>query len=188
MSITLQRLVVAAALLLNMACTTPQQPEKQGLFLERADVPKWLVAGEDRRKGSDDAKDYADDGVTFVGFRVWAADNSGEGPHAFTRIVDVRYRFESEIAAKKFFKDRARSLAEGVPPAPKAAKVGDESAAFFGVPPIFKKAGLGSPHGIYVVRVGAVVIKLYASLENVSQAKGMATLKRMADRAAARAK
>jgi len=156
------------------------------LFLEGSELPPGLKAGEDRRSGAGDAADFKGDGATFVGFRVWN-DAYKDKAGSVDRLVDARFVFKTENDATAFFSKRSVSLAEGVPVAPKAVTVGDESRAFSGVPAMFAQFGLDRTQVVYLVRQGRVVIKLYCSLGK-AKVNGLEVLAPIAVRAATRVK
>ncbi len=131
------------------------------LFLSKVDLPGGFKITEDNRgrsPGGDD-KLYAELGGSYGGFTVWMAPDAKS---SIGRIVDLRWVFPSETAARVYLEKSLTVLAEGMDPVPGALKVGDET-YIFGPGIKASRLGLNAPMFSVVFRKGIVVAKLFVA-------------------------
>lgn len=153
-------------------------------FLTAADLAGMRRSQDSRSKGAD-ARDkaFSKHGGQSAGMAVWM----GGTKDAVWRLVDIRWTFPTEAAARAYHADALKANSEGAAPVPAAGKVGSECSVFGGTS-THPALGVTMTQFYYVFRVGKVVAKVYVA-QGPSAAKGALTaakVQAIAAKAAAR--
>lgn len=139
-----------------MSLSPQEERVYRALFLTAEDVDGLkggeAVHGEEAESG-DDA--WVPCHGIKAGFQVWQRIEGTE----LTRLVDVRWLFPSEDAARRYHTSRLAANAEGFRPVPAFVMPGAEVAAFAGLDPF----GLGGEMRIYLFAFGRVCAKVFVT-------------------------
>ncbi len=142
------------------------------LFLTEAELPKGMRRVQDSRKKGADPQDsaYRKHGGQSAGMSIWM----GRSDDPVWRMVDIRWVFPSESAARAYHAEALSANSERQPRIPKAEHVGTECGVFGGTV-THEAAKVTMTHYFYIFRVGRVVSKLYVA-QGPSASKGALTV------------
>ena len=137
----------------------PDTSAHDALFLKAADLPGMRHTQYSQNQGAD-SKDtaYSANGGTAGGMSVWV----GKNDDAVWRLVDIRWQFPTEAAARAYHQAAERANSEGQPAVKGAPQVGSECKVFGGTS-THPALGVEITHYYYVFRVGKTVAKIYVA-------------------------
>lgn len=142
----------------------------RAVFLDAGDLP-GLARGQDARDGGADEGDaaFVAEGGQRAGLVAWMA----RAPDAaLWRVVDVRWVFPTEDAAERYLAASWRAVSEGLPRLAWAVDVGHDARLYGGTQrvPLLETE---MTQYIVALRVGRVVIKIFAAEGDGAEAPGL---------------
>ncbi|WP_152609307.1 hypothetical protein [Kocuria rosea] len=131
----------------------------RALYLRSDDLPGMQLV-QDSADSGPDSGDYAYSACNGLGtgLRVWL----GATTDPVWRLVDIRFVFPDADRAAAYHAERFVANSEGYPPVPDAPSIGEDCRVFGGTNRL-PGVDIEMTNYFYVLRVGAVVVKLFVA-------------------------